>query len=111
MATLNLREEATLPADRYAGALAARIWRGDVNGPSVVAVRESGVFDVSATFPTMRDLCEAPFPAEALRATEGLRIGALTDILARRVNRGELNYKAFMPIVESALEKTDPVEW
>ncbi len=77
MATLDLTEETTLPADRYAGALAARVWRPDVEGPSVVAVREDGVFDVSEAFPTMRDLCEAPSPAERLRAAEGPRIGAL----------------------------------
>ena len=93
MATLNLREEMTLPADRFAGALAARVWRPDVNGPSVVAVRDDGVFDISAAFPTMRDLCEARSPAEALRAAEGPRIGALSDILAhtprdRRVSGG-----------------------
>ena len=58
MSTLELSEETTLPADRYAGALAARVWRPDVNGPSIAAVREDGVFDVSAAFPTMRDLCE-----------------------------------------------------
>ena len=51
MATLDLSEETTLPADRYAGALAARVWRPDVDGPSVAAVREDGVFDVSETFP------------------------------------------------------------
>ena len=48
----------------------------------MVAVREDGVFDVSGIFPTMRDLCEAPSPAEALRAAQGPRIGALKDILA-----------------------------
>lgn len=82
MATLNLSEATTLPADAYAGALAGRVWREDVNGPSVVAIREDGVFDVSAAFPTMRDLCEAQSPAEALRAAEGQRIGALKDVLA-----------------------------
>jgi len=82
MATLDLSEETTLPSDRYAGALAARVFRPDVDGPSVAAVREDGVFDLSAVFPTMRDLCEAPSPAEALRAAKGPRIGALKDILA-----------------------------
>jgi fumarylacetoacetate (FAA) hydrolase family protein len=82
MATLDLREETTLPADRFAGALAGRVWRPDVNGPSVVAIREKGVFDISAAFPTMRDLCEAFSPAAALRTAEGPRLGALSDILA-----------------------------
>jgi len=82
MATPDLREETTLPSDGYAGALAARVFRPDVDGPSVAALREDGVFDVSATFPTMRDLCEAPSPAEALRSAHGSRIGALKDLLA-----------------------------
>src|SRR6202522_1803236 len=82
MPMLDLREETTLPADGFAGALAARVWRPEVNGPSVVAIREKGVFDVSAAFPTMRDLCEMHLPAQALRAAEGPRIGALSDILA-----------------------------
>ena len=50
---LDLREETTLPADRFAGALAARVWRPEVNGPSVVAIREKGVFDISAAMPRM----------------------------------------------------------
>ena len=73
---------ALLPADGVAGALAGRIWRADVDGPSVVAIREDGVFDVARSFPTMRDLCETPDPAAALRAAQGERIGALADILA-----------------------------
>jgi fumarylacetoacetate (FAA) hydrolase family protein len=82
MATLELSEATTAPSDLYSGALAARVWRPDVSGPAVVAVREDGVFDVSAAFPTMRDLCEAPSPAAALRAAQGPRVGALGDILA-----------------------------
>ena len=91
---MTLREETTLPDDGFAGALAARVWRPEVDGPSVVAVRADGVFDVSAAFPTMRDLCEAPSPAEALREADGPRIGALGEILAHtprdsaRVRRG-----------------------
>jgi fumarylacetoacetate (FAA) hydrolase family protein len=88
MPTLSLTEATTLPEDRFAGALAGRVWRPDVNGPSVVAVREDGVFDVSATFPTMRDLCEAASPPEALRSAEGPRIGALGDILAHTPRDG-----------------------
>src|ERR1700690_4268868 len=82
MPMLDLREETTLPADGFAGALAARVWRPDVSGPSVVAIRDKGVFDLSAAFPTMRDLCEMHLPAQALRAADGPRIGALSDILA-----------------------------
>ena len=85
MASLALSEEKTLPEDGFGGALAGRVWRPDVAGPSVVAVRTEGIFDVSADFPTMRDLCEIPSPAEALRHAEGVRIGSLADILAHTV--------------------------
>jgi len=71
-----------LPDDGIAGALAGRVWRPELNGPSVVAVREGGVFDVSRAFPTMRDLCEAEEPAEALAHADGERVGSLEEILA-----------------------------
>ena len=81
MPGLNLDEHNTLPADGYAGALAGRVWRPDLGGPSVAAVRAEGVFDISLDFPTIRDLCEAADPAGGLRAAKGERIASLVDIL------------------------------
>src|SRR4051794_12809915 len=72
----------SLPQDGCAGALAGRVWRPDVGGPSVVAVRHDGVFDISRLFSTMRDLCEKDDPAGALRAASGEPLGALEAILA-----------------------------
>jgi len=72
----------TLPADGASGALAGRVWRPDMAGPSVVAIRADGVFDITAAFPTMRDLCETGDPAASLRAAAGDYVGALADILA-----------------------------
>jgi fumarylacetoacetate (FAA) hydrolase family protein len=77
-----LTEKATLPADGTTGALAGRVWRPDVAGPSVVAVRTDGVYDVSRTAPTMRDLCETADPAAMLKQAGGERIGGLAEILA-----------------------------
>jgi fumarylacetoacetate (FAA) hydrolase family protein len=57
------------------------VWRPDRHGPSVVAIRAEGVLDVSRSFPTMRDLCEAEDPAAALRAVDGEALGALNAIL------------------------------
>jgi fumarylacetoacetate (FAA) hydrolase family protein len=71
-----------LPEDGTAGALAGRVWRPDLHGPSVVAIRAKGVIDISRAFPTMRDLCEAADPAQALREAAGENLGALADILA-----------------------------
>ncbi len=72
----------TLPADGTSGALAGRIWRPELGGPSVVAIRADGVHDISAAFPTMRDLAEAADPAAALRGARGERVAPLDAILA-----------------------------
>ncbi|PVZ94194.1 fumarylacetoacetate hydrolase [Amnibacterium flavum] len=71
-----------LPADGYAGALAGRVWLPSVEGPAVVAVREDGLYDLSASAATMRVLFEADDPAALLASIEGVRIGALADVLA-----------------------------
>ncbi|WP_432103182.1 fumarylacetoacetate hydrolase family protein [Streptomyces sp. bgisy091] len=70
----------TLPEDGTEGALVGRVWRPGL-GPSVVAVREDGVHDVTASFATVRDLCETPDPASALRAAAGERIAGLAELL------------------------------
>ncbi len=78
---------ATLPADGTTGALAGRVWRPisgthDVAGPSVVAIRADGVFDISRHAATMRDLCEMADAVAVVRSGEGERIGSLEEILA-----------------------------
>lgn len=71
-----------LPADGTAGTLAGRVWRPDVNGPSVVALRGDTVWDVTATFATLRDLCEEANPAAALQQAAGEPLGSIADLLA-----------------------------
>jgi fumarylacetoacetate (FAA) hydrolase family protein len=71
-----------LPEDGTRGALVGRVFLPDVGGPAVVAVRDDGVFDVSATFPTISALCEMDEPARALRETRGERISDFDAILA-----------------------------
>ncbi|MDQ1512958.1 MAG: hypothetical protein QOC59_800, partial [Microbacteriaceae bacterium] len=73
---------AALPTDGYRGALAGRAWDPAVSGPSVVAIREDGVVDVSARFATMRALFEADDPASALADATGPRLGSLEELLA-----------------------------
>ncbi len=85
MPEMQLTPEATLPRDAGDGALAGRVWRPDLGGPSVAAIRPDGVFDISAVFATMRDLCAEPDPAAALRAAQGERIGDLAGLLANSV--------------------------
>jgi fumarylacetoacetate (FAA) hydrolase family protein len=82
MPAFTLTPENTLPEDHGAAALAGRVWRPDVEGPSVVAIRDGEVIDITATVPTMRDLCEMPDPAACLRMAPGAHLGALDAILA-----------------------------
>ena len=70
---MRLDAKNTLPADGTIGALAARAWRPDVDGPSIVALRGQDVIDITRVFPTMRDLCETPDPATALQLARGER--------------------------------------
>jgi fumarylacetoacetate (FAA) hydrolase family protein len=70
-----------LPEDGTAGSLVGRMWRaGPPAGPSVVAVRPDGVFDITETAATMADLCNAADPV-ALARSPGTRIGTLEEIV------------------------------
>ena len=70
-----------LPEDGTAGTLVGRVWRkGAKAGPSVVAVRSDGVFDITGSAATMADLCNAADPV-ALAQSGGERIGSLEEIV------------------------------
>ena len=77
-----MTEALTLPQDGTAGALAGRVWRPDVEGPSVVAVRADGIYDISRHAPTMRDLAERDDAVAIVRTGVAERVGALAEILA-----------------------------
>ncbi len=67
-----------LPEDGTAGTLVGRV--RTAAGPSVVAVRQDGVFDITAAAPTMADLCNAADPV-ALARSKGTRIGTLDELI------------------------------
>jgi fumarylacetoacetate (FAA) hydrolase family protein len=69
-----------LPEDVYAGTLVGRVRTSA--GPSVVALRQDGVFDISdASAPTMADLCNAREPLAAARSA-GKRLGSLDELMS-----------------------------
>jgi len=70
-----------LPTDWPLGCLVGRVWRPDVQGPSVVVVRDGALLDISETFPTMRDMCEAKKPAASVAALSGEPVGTLDELL------------------------------
>jgi fumarylacetoacetate (FAA) hydrolase family protein len=83
------RSRSFLPQDFFAGTLIARVWDPEVKGPSPVLVTEEGVFDLSSSYPTVRDICEHPTPAHAVQAGAGRRLGSLDEIVARSTARNQ----------------------
>ena len=81
MTAIALSSATTLPADGTAGTLVGRAFRPGL-GPSVVAIRSGGVFDVTSAFPTTADLFDTADPAKAVAASEGEHIGDLDALLA-----------------------------
>ncbi|MGA7808862.1 MAG: fumarylacetoacetate hydrolase family protein [Bradyrhizobium sp.] len=77
---ISLNAASILPDDGTAGSLVGRVWLPSERGPSVVAVREGGVYDVTADFPTISALTEETDPASALRTCKGTRIGELDEL-------------------------------
>ena len=82
MSDIELDPTSCLPDDGTAGTLIGRCWvPGAAAGPAVVAVRADGVFDLSERFATVSDALDESEPAQAVKATQGRRLGALNDLL------------------------------
>ncbi|MFM9940062.1 MAG: fumarylacetoacetate hydrolase family protein [Hyphomicrobiaceae bacterium] len=73
---------ATLPTDADKAALAGRVWRPDVGGPSVVRIDKGRVTDITPIAATMSELCEHGDPAASIRSLSGGDLGPLDAILA-----------------------------
>jgi fumarylacetoacetate (FAA) hydrolase family protein len=74
-----------LPDDATAGTLVGRAWTPasagfSVAGPSVVAIRKDGVYDLSQQFPTMSGLLELTDPARAVRDAAGRKVGTIDSV-------------------------------
>ncbi|WP_309123965.1 fumarylacetoacetate hydrolase family protein [Arthrobacter sp.] len=88
----------TLPEDGYAGTLVGRVWDPAVAGPSPVILLEDGVFDLSASFPTVSELSEHPDPVAAARAAAGARLGGLDEIYENTVARSGSGPRFLAPV-------------
>ncbi|MFT4160055.1 fumarylacetoacetate hydrolase family protein [Shinella sp.] len=76
----------TMAGDFSRGTFVGRVWRPDVQGPAVVALRDGKLHDItSGAAPTMRDLLEADDPAAVVRAAGGEDLGALDAVLEASV--------------------------
>ena len=69
-----------LPDD---GVFVGRIWSPEVQGPSVVTLRDGKIVDItSKQAPTVRDICEMKDPAAHVRSADGVIIGDLDALAA-----------------------------
>jgi fumarylacetoacetate (FAA) hydrolase family protein len=82
---MTLDATACLPVDGVAGTLVGRAWLpGEVPGPSIVALTEAGVVDISRAAPTMAALANADEPVALVRGAlaDGTIIGTVEDVIA-----------------------------
>ncbi|MCB1377550.1 MAG: fumarylacetoacetate hydrolase family protein [Alphaproteobacteria bacterium] len=75
----HMTASATIPSE---GLLVGRVWNPGEEGPAIVKLDGKKVLDISADFPTMRDLCETDDPAQAAAGAAGESLGDLDSILA-----------------------------
>ena len=84
-----LTSEIVLPNDGTEGTLVGRCWipdAGPEGGPSVVALAETGVYDLSRAYPTCAELMNAANPAFAVANTASTeRLGGIDEILSNTV--------------------------
>jgi fumarylacetoacetate (FAA) hydrolase family protein len=92
-----------LPEDGLAGTLVGRAWLppqrpDEPGGPAVVALREDGVFDLSAAWPTMSGLLEDDDPAAAVRAMAGRRACGIDELLRASIERRDGAPRLLAPV-------------
>ena len=84
--TNNLSPATSLPRDADRATLIGRIWQPGI-GPTLVAVHEGGLHDLSHLAPTLSDLLEAEAPPadavrDAVQSGKAPRIAHLAEVLA-----------------------------
>jgi fumarylacetoacetate (FAA) hydrolase family protein len=81
--TLTLTAKDCLPRDAERATLVGRLWQPDL-GPTLVAYRDGGLYDLSALAPTASELLELAQPAGAVREalSEAPRIAEFDAVLA-----------------------------
>lgn len=82
MAKLALSPALCLPEDADRATLVGRVWRPDVDGPSVVVLRGGRVLDISATVSTSAELMARTDALELARSAPGEDLGAVEELIA-----------------------------
>ena len=77
-----LTVEECLPEDWESATLVGRVWRPDVEGPSLVVLRGEAVVDISSTVATSTELMARSDRLEIVRSASGEPLGTLAELLA-----------------------------
>ncbi len=103
---ISLDIQTTLPVDSDVATLVGRVWRPDVNGPSVVTLRDGNLFDITAAAPTVTDLINADDPTTYDRYAVGDDLGPAGPIIANSAADGRDTSKPWLlaPVDLSALK-------
>ena len=72
----------TLPVDADTACLVGRIWWPDIDGPSVVVLREGRLIDITAAVATMSELTNAADPTALARSAAGDDLGPVEAVIA-----------------------------
>ncbi|MYM72412.1 fumarylacetoacetate hydrolase [Duganella sp. FT134W] len=95
---------AHLPADLSDALLVGRVWRNDVNGPSVVVVRQGEVFDITAQAATVSDLLDHDDAAAFARAAQGESLGRVEALIEAALNGADAPVRLLAPCDVQAIK-------
>jgi fumarylacetoacetate (FAA) hydrolase family protein len=82
MTDLALSPALCLPEDADRATLVGRVWRPDVDGPSVVVLRDGRVLDISATISTSAALMAHPDAVRLAKSAPGEDLGSVEELIA-----------------------------
>jgi fumarylacetoacetate (FAA) hydrolase family protein len=95
---------AHLPADLSDALLVGRVWRNDVNGPSVVVVRQGEVFDITAQAATVSDLLDHDDAAAFARAAQGESLGRVEALIEAALRGADAPVRLLAPCDVQAIK-------
>lgn len=95
---------AHLPADLSDALLVGRVWRNDVNGPSVVVVRQGEVFDITAQAATVSDLLDHDDAAAFARAAQGESLGRVEALIEAALSDADAPVRLLAPCDVQAIK-------
>ncbi|MEM7442346.1 MAG: fumarylacetoacetate hydrolase family protein [Pseudomonadota bacterium] len=81
-----MSEKKPLHSDDLTGCFVGRVWRPDLDGPSIVVAREGQLIDITSPLaPTMSELLALDDPAGYVAEADGTALGSLDEIAGNSI--------------------------